>query len=884
MQNTNYQMGHGLWFTNLTPRTIYWYRITTVGTNRVGRSLTNSFATEDTNHPPVANAVSVATYQSYPIHIPLSGSDNASYVPDSIESFRIVQGPTNGTLSATAVWAWNGVGEVTYTPSIYRSFEDHFWYVANDGELDSVPALVTITNHHVNRYPEAGYATYSTIEGVPVPVEMTGWDPDGDPVTFELYTNSPPVGTVSGPLTNLLYTPASGFVGTDTVLYLVSDGSLSALGVILVEVTTTNVAPTAQAQSLTVAEDTTLNVALAGHDVNGDPLTFHITTAPAHGALVGTPPLVQYQPNANFHGADQFSFVANDGRADSPPAVISVAVTPVNDAPVVANQSVTIDEDYPLNLSFLTGSDADGDALTFRVISGPQHGQIVSGGAVYDPERDYAGSDTLTFVANDGQVDSAPATLAITIQNVNDPPLPNTPDATTLEDAPTNIVLTAYNPDNDPLTFQLVGVPNGGTATIDEANVTFTPNLGKNGITFFDYAVSDGVYGVTGRVFVHVTSVEDIPEAYSQSVSTSEDTPVAITLAGFDGDLDPITYSIVNGPANGSLGGTGSNLVYTPSLNFNGTDFFTFKVNDGKGDSAPATVSITVTAVNDPPTLDTILDHTVAEDGPAVTKTLTGVSSGASDETETLSITAVSSNPGLIPNPTVNYTSPSSTGSLTFRSLTNANGTATITVSVSDGVHSTLRIFSVQVSAVNDAPIANGQSVTTAYNIPVNIALTASDVDGNPLVYTVLSSPAHGTLSGTAPNLTFTPTLNWSGNTSFTFRVNDGSLNSATATVNITVSGPTSAPAAPSGLAATAVSRSRIDLAWNDNSTSENGFKIERSANGNSWTQIATVAPNVRNYSATGLSANKTYYFRVRAYNALGNSAYSNTASARTLP
>jgi hypothetical protein len=96
---------------------------------------------------------------------------------------------------------------------------------------------------------------------------------------------------------------------------------------------------------------------------------------------------------------------------------------------------------------------------------------------------------------------------------------------------------------------------------------------------------------------------------------------------------------------------------------------------------------------------------------------------------------------------------------------------------------------------------------------------------------------------------------------------------------------PTSPPpAAPSGLTATAISRSRIDLAWTDNSGNETGFAIERSRDVSSWSQIATTGPNAVGYSnATGLQPNKLYYYRVRAFNASGNSAYSNTASARTL-
>ena len=89
-------------------------------------------------------------------------------------------------------------------------------------------------------------------------------------------------------------------------------------------------------------------------------------------------------------------------------------------------------------------------------------------------------------------------------------------------------------------------------------------------------------------------------------------------------------------------------------------------------------------------------------------------------------------------------------------------------------------------------------------------------------------------------------------------------------------------PAAPTGLTATAVSRSQIDLAWSDSSGNEAGFRIERSTNGTTFAEIGTVGANVTAYQSTGLSANKTYYYRVRAYNAGGHSAYSNTAKAKT--
>ncbi|MFA5104311.1 MAG: putative Ig domain-containing protein, partial [Candidatus Margulisiibacteriota bacterium] len=90
------------------------------------------------------------------------------------------------------------------------------------------------------------------------------------------------------------------------------------------------------------------------------------------------------------------------------------------------------------------------------------------------------------------------------------------------------------------------------------------------------------------------------------------------------------------------------------------------------------------------------------------------------------------------------------------------------------------------------------------------------------------------------------------------------------------------APLAPSGLTATAASTSEILLAWTDNANNEDGYKIERSPNGSTWTQITTVATNTATYNNTGLTGNTTYYYRVRAYNTAGDSAYSNTANTKT--
>src|SRR5829696_4023475 len=127
-----------------------------------------------------------------------------------------------------------------------------------------------------------------------------------------------------------------------------------------------------------------------------------------------------------------------------------------------------------------------------------------------------------------------------------------------------------------------------------------------------------------------------------------------------------------------------------------------------------------------------------------------------------------------------------------------------------------------------------------------------------------------------------------SASTTYFYRVasfndagNSAYSNTASATTSAT---PPPLPAPPSGLSATAVSTTRIDLSWTDNSGNESGFRIERCKNPNctNFVQIAQVGSNVTTFADTGVSKNSAYNYRLRAFNAAGNSAYSNTASART--
>jgi len=291
-----------------------------------------------------------------------------------------------------------------------------------------------------------------------------------------------------------------------------------------------------------------------------------------------------------------------------------------------------------------------------------------------------------------------------------------------------------------------------------------------------------------------VSTLNDPPVAEPGSATTQEETPVQITLMGSDPDGEQLIYSVITGPSHGSLSGTAPNITYTPTLNYNGPDNFTFSVNDGKADSDQVMISITVLAVNDAPIANP--QYKTTKENKSVSATLTG-----SDVDGEPLMFIICKKPEH--------------GTLTFDSNFNTNGkliytpepyftgTDIFTFKLNDGeVDSAPAAVSVNV-APNLIPVADSHSVTTTEDTPVTISLTGSDPDSDPLAYSTVTGPSHGRLNGTAPNLTYTPNANFYGSDSFTFKVNDGTADSALAAVSITVSPVNDPPVANDDTATT---------------------------------------------------------------------------------
>lgn len=522
-----------------------------------------------------------------------------------------------------------------------------------------------------------------------------------------------------------------------------------------------------------------------------------------------------------------------------------------NSPPQAHGQNVSTDEDIPLDIT-LTGSDPEGNGLTFNVTAGPANG-VLSGtppNVVYTPAENFYGADSFDFIVNDGQVDSSPATVSITVNPINDPPLAgddtgSVAEGGTLNEPPPGLLSMVSDPENDPLTVTTTPVtpPMYGALTLyTDGSYTYAHDGGETTSDSFVYEACDtGPLCDTATVDLTIIPVNDPPLANDDSVTTLEDTPVAITLTGSDAEGDGLTFSVVTGPDHGVLEGAVPDLSYTPNPGFSGSDCFTFVANDGQDDSNLATVSITVAPAA------TIVDA-VASSEVFVAGTVTGNYSFTHAEDGDLEVITERESGG---KPQNRYSH------LEHKWI----------FSVTPGNVVTLYAKAWRGDASNEDNFIFAYSMNDAIYVEMFTVSNTSDAG-----YATYTLPA--SIQGTVY-----------------VRVSDSDHSPGNRTLDTVYMDhlyirsevqPGDPPAAPTNLSAEATGATSIDLAWTDNAGNGDGFQIERSPDGANWSQIDSVGADVTSYADTSVSPNTTYYYRVGGYNASGSSGYSNTASATT--
>ncbi|WP_205699225.1 Ig-like domain-containing protein [Conexibacter sp. SYSU D00693] len=719
------------------------------------------------NDLPSAGDTSITTAEDTPVDVTLTATDVDG------DSLAFAAGEAeHGTVACDGA-------DCTYTPDADFSGEDAFPFTVSDGHGGTDAGVVTVTVTAQNDPPTAGDASIETDEDTPVTFTPPASDPDGP---FTLSATDPAHGTVDC-ATTCTYTPDADFSGPDEFDYTASDGTSSDTGHVTVTVNAVNDAPSAGDTTATTAEDTPLELQLAGTDVDGDDLTFDAGD-PEHGTLACDGADCTYTPAANFSGEDSFTFSVSDGHGGTDEATVSITVSPVNDAPVVQDTSITTDEDSDVTFT-PPASDADDGTLTLSATDAA-HGTVTCGATTctYAPDADFAGTDEFDVTATDDDGASDTGHVTVTVDPVNDAPVANDQTVTTDEDEDVRFDLSGQDVDGDDLTFD-AGAPEHGTLACDEEDCEYTPAPNFNGTDGFDFTVSDGNGGTdTGRVDLIVAAVNDAPNAQDVTATTDEDTAVELLLLGSDPDGDTLTYA-AQAPSHGDVSCTAAGCTYTPDADFHGTDEFTYFAFDGNGGADSATVRLTVTPVNDAPVANDQL-VTTTEDTPAP------ITLAAQDvDGDALTFTAQDGAHGTV----------SCDGAAcTYLPAPNFHGADAFTFTVSDGTEggSDTGRIDVIVAPVNDAPTAQDRAISTDEDEDVGVTLLGADVDGDQLTY-VAGAAEHGTVECDGPGCTYTPEPNFNGADAFTYTVSDGEGGSGQATVTVTVDPVNDAPVAQDG-------------------------------------------------------------------------------------
>ena len=333
--------------------------------------------------------------------------------------------------------------------------------------------------------------------------------------------------------------------------------------------------PVATNQTITLAENCSTNITLTGYEPQGLALTFSVLTQPAHGTLSGAPAGVTYRPATNYFGGDAFTFKVNNGVTDSVPATISLIITQVYYPPVAYSRSLTNFEDTVLPV-ILTGYDPQGYALTYRVLTPPAHGTLrgMAPNLTYLPATNYFGNDAFTFQVSDGVSNSAPATVTITNQPVDDPPQvvagPNQLIILPVNTASLagSIVFDAFPGTVDTVVWSQVSGP-GSVTFSNPSNPMTLATFNTNGVYRLRLYASDSFLSSSNELFV----TEDAPPTVNAGPALTNTFPGTVQLSGsasddglpINGTLT-VLWSQVSGPGTvvfGNAAATNSSAIFS---------------------------------------------------------------------------------------------------------------------------------------------------------------------------------------------------------------------------------------------------------------------------------------------------------------------------------
>jgi len=285
---------------------------------------------------------------------------------------------------------------------------------------------------------------------------------------------------------------------------------------------------------------------------------------------------------------------------------VNVTATSANAPPVAADDEASTTAGEAVAIDVLANdSDPDDDALSITEVTDPENGtaEIQDASVTYTPDASFVGTDSFSYTVSDGQggTDEALVTVDVT-EAPNQPPVAQDDAAATVggQTVQIDVLANDSDPDDDPLSIESVGPPDGGTAEIQNGQVAYTPASSFTGTDVFPYTVSDGRGGTDiGTISVTVEAANRPPVAVDDAVLTVRNTPVRIPVLANDSDPDgdPLIIASFSQPDRGSVTRDGDALVFTPATDATGVETFAYVIDDGRGGTAEATVEVTVSGL-----------------------------------------------------------------------------------------------------------------------------------------------------------------------------------------------------------------------------------------------------------------------------------------------
>ncbi|HFD4277882.1 TPA: tandem-95 repeat protein, partial [Vibrio parahaemolyticus] len=797
------------------------------------------------NDAPVAKDDTAITDEDTPVTIDVLPNDtDVDGDKLSIQSASVIEAQgkveiVDGKLVFTPAENFNGDAEITYT--------------VTDGSLTD-QATVKVTVNAVNDTPvvESNIADQTLAEDfTPYSIDLnTAFsDVDGE-LTFSVSGNSNiQVAIVNGIAT---ITPTADWNGSETLTFATTDPSGESVSQ-PVNFTVTPVADI-EADKTTVVEDTPTIIKVLGNDTfegKDKVVSLDAENGPKNGTvIVNSDGTVTYTPNDNYVGEDTFTYVVTSGGV-SESTTVEVNVTPVNDAPVAKGDIATTQEDTAVTIDVLPNdTDVDGDTLSIQSASVPSDQgtvEIVDGKLVFTPAENFNGDAEIIYTVTDGQLTDE-AKVTVTVNPVNDAPTIKvdavesiTEDAVSTDTVVATLTVRDTDTPEDQLTVSLENNSNGyfvlvgNEVKLTQAGVDAVNNdeLNLKDLTI-SASVSDGVNPTANDsdslIVNRVNDAPTVENAIADQVLSEDFDTYTIDLNEVFKDTDSSLEFSVSGNNSIQISIVSGVATITPTADWNGKETITFTAKDPSGESVSQTVNFTVTPVADIEADKT----TVVEDTPTIIKVLGNDTFEGKDKVVSLDAENGPKNGTVIVN---------NDGTVTYTPDDNYVGKDTFTYIVTSGGVSESTTVEVNVTPVNDAPVAKDDIATTQEDTAVTIDVLSndSDVDGDKLSIESTSVPKEqGTVEVVNGKLVFTPAENFNGDAEITYTVTDGQLTDeakVTVTVNPVNDAPTIKVDAVESITEDAVSTDTVvaTLTVRDTDTPEDQLTISLENNSNGY-------------------------------------------------